>query len=84
MREILKNAFAWAKELKEAEWELIEKTESGRKIDPVDGLAWKDPKEGKLYDMKNAYLRMKHPIDTKPAKKPDPKKPEKIEGNKNK
>ena len=74
MREILKHAHAWAKELKDEKWELIEKNESGRKIDPVDGLAWKDPKDGKMYDMKNAYLRMKHPISTKPAKKEDPKK----------
>jgi len=72
--EILKNAKAWADELKAAKWKRIELNASGRKIDPVYGLAWKDPKDGKTYDLKNAYSILKHPPETKPSK---PKKPEK-------
>lgn len=61
--QILQDANAWAKELITAKWKRIEKNESGRKIDPVYGPAWEDPKTKKTYDLKNAYRLMKNPVD---------------------
>jgi len=73
--QILQDAHAWAKELLDAKWKRIEKNESGRKIDPVYGPAWKDPKSDKTYDLRNAYRLMKNPPDDK--KPTPPKKTEK-------
>lgn len=70
--EILKNAKTWADELKAAKWKRIELNASGRKIDPVYGLAWKDPKTKQKHTLKNAYSILKHTPETKPTK---PKKP---------
>lgn len=60
--QILQDANAWAKELLDSKWKRIEINESGRKIDPVYGPAWKDPKSNKTYDLRNAYRLMKNPV----------------------
>jgi len=75
--QILKDAKMMADALKaqKTKWKLIEINESGKKPDPVYGLAWENLETKERMPLKMAYNHMKFPVvDKPPAKKKETSK----------
>jgi len=81
--QILKDAKTMTDALKEqkTKWRLVPPNASGKKPDPVYGLAWENLETNQRMDLKTAYNVLKYPPSEKPAK---PKKDPNTTGGKEK